>query len=330
MEVTMSFADWLAESRDRFREQPFRDATRETAVAFVNGAARRTIDSVLGDSVWDRDWDVLVVLDATRVDLMREVAPDVDELPDRVASRWSEASCSLDWIDRVFGDAHRADALQAGYVTANPFSGHDADAALSVDLVEGHDVGYLDEVWRDGWQDVGDGVETVPPNVVTDRAIDAWRRRDELDIDRLIVHYMQPHQPFVSRPAWLRDSSNLANLMEPGREAGFCIWEATRDGRFDADKVWEAYRENLHWVLADVTERLLLNCDARIALTADHGNGMGEWGVWGHPPGAVTPAVRKVPWLTVTGSDERTVIPDTARADETDGVETQLAALGYV
>lgn len=327
----MTLFDWVSETRSRYQTLPVKTATRESAVALMHGAARRTIDSALGDSVWDRDWDVLVVLDATRVDLMRQEIGDVDGLPNSAGSRWSEASCSLDWIDRVFGEENRTNALRAGYVTANPWSGHDNPGQVSVDLTEGREVGYLDEVWRDGWQDINGGVETVPPEVVTNRAITAWRRREELDIDRLIVHYMQPHQPFRARPEWLGESSNLANLMEPGREAGFCIWQETKAGNFDSDEVWDAYADNLRWVLTDVAQRLLENCDAKVGITADHGNGMGEWGVWGHPPGGVTPQVRKVPWVKVQATDQHTVVPESTPPEKNQAdPEDQLEALGYV
>lgn len=326
----MTVKDWLRESQTRFRNQPLAKATRTTTDELFKGVGRRVIDSFLSDSVWDREWDVLIVLDATRVDLMKEVSPEFGEIPDEIDSRWSEASCSLDWIKRVFSDEYRNQALSAGYITANPFSGHEAQDTKSVDLQEGTDVGYLDEVWRDGWQNVGKGIETVPPEIVTDRSISAWRRREDLGINRLIVHYMQPHQPFRSRPEWTGAGSHLANLMEPGRDAEFCIWEETRCGKFDPEVVWEAYKENLSWVLTDVTTRLLRNCNARIALTADHGNGMGEWGVWGHPPGEISPAVRKVPWIQIDGLDNETISGSTRTiGKEMTDLDDKLKALGY-
>ena len=96
--------------------------------------------------------------------------------------------------------------------------------------------------------------------------------------------------------------------------------------------LWEAYRDTLEWGL-DSVDVLRQNCKATIALSADHGNGMGEWGVWSHPPGSPVPALRKVPWVTVPGTDERTVEPesiaDTTSADEELSVEERLTALGY-
>lgn len=85
-------------------------------------------------------------------------------------------------------------------------------------------------------------------------------------------------------------------------------------------------------MLDDVTERFLTNCDAEIAISADHGNGMGEWGVWAHPPGAIAPVVRKVPWITIAGKDSQTIdartMVETQKTTEST-VEERLAHLGY-
>jgi len=86
-------------------------------------------------------------------------------------------------------------------------------------------------------------------------------------------------------------------------------------------------------VLDDVTERLLPNLDGRVVVTADHGNAMGEWGEWHHPPGALSPAVRKVPWLEIDCTDQNTVQPDVELDHTSDGsgvdTEARLEALGY-
>jgi len=66
-------------------------------------------------------------------------------------------------------------------------------------------------------------------------------------------------------------------------------------------------------------------------LSADHGNGLGEWGSWQHPPGTVMPHVRRVPWVEVTGRDERTVDPDlhpTASVERS--TQERLESLGYL
>jgi hypothetical protein len=138
-------------SIDRFRHDSFAEAAWQSALGLAHGVNRRTLGPYIGASIWEREWDVLLVLDACRTDLMREVAPEYDALPERIGSVWSEASCSTSWIVRTFADEHLDQTRKTAYVTANPFSGYknSANTPLSEDLL-----GHLDEVWRTEWRDV--------------------------------------------------------------------------------------------------------------------------------------------------------------------------------
>lgn len=331
----MTVADWVKESARRFREQPPATAARGSALSLMRGVIRQT-GAHLGKPIWAReDWDVLVVLDACRFDLWQSVAPEEYGLPAGPAA-WSNASCSIDWIERNF-NAHPDRLPGVGYVTANPFADHDADNARSADLHESG-MGHFRPLYKTEWQsiDTDPPIETVPPERVTDHAIDAWRRREEYGIERLVVHYMQPHEPFISRPEWSyqspHDNAVLKNLVSDGYDAGTSPWQSmVNSGAVTPEEFWPVYQDNLRWVLNDVKDRLLPNIDGQAVITADHGNGLGEWGEWHHPPGAIGPAVRRVPWAGVDCRDRRTVTPDvgSAAADEHDPTE-RLRALGYV
>lgn len=63
--------------------------------------------------------------------------------------------------------------------------------------------------------------------------------------------------------------------------------------------------------------------------TKDTLNALGEWGEWHHPPGALSPAVRRVPWVPIRGVDRGTVEPAVGETGVDAGVESQLEALGY-
>lgn len=330
----MTFNDWVRESAHRYRTLPLTTATRRSARAFVRGGFRH-LGRHMGYPIWARDdWDVLVVLDACRTDLMREVINEYPELPDAddVETFWSNASCSIDWINRNF-NGYPEHAERAGYVTANPFADHDWPDAKNANLGDS-DVGYFAPLYRTDWQDVKPGIATVPPEAVTDRTIATWRDRDGLGIDRLVAHYMQPHEPYITRPEWgAGDHKLLENLIDPSKEAGSSIWPKLREGEIVMDEFWAVYKDNLRWVLDDVTERLLPNVEGRVVLTADHGNALGEWGEWHHPPGAIGPSVRRVPWVAVEATDTKRIQPDRgfgSEEPEEQSVEKQLAALGYV
>ncbi|QRV16267.1 hypothetical protein JMJ58_05070 [Haloterrigena salifodinae] len=336
-------------------------------------------------AVWDREWDVCCILDGCRLDLMCEAAAAGHEAlpgPDGVDSLWSVGSQSAEWMDRTFAPAYREEMARTAYVTGNPFSSQSCEHILvtsdEVLPLSEADFGVFHEAWRDDWVD--DGISTIPPESLTDAAIAIWRRREELGVDRVLVHYMQPHAPFRSRPEWFFGSADiehwgqfadgedgddpadenldLEDLTAEEREALEAFaeadddegsmndpWLRVRDGDLAFEAVWRAYRDNLEWVLDDVA-RLLENCDGRVAMTSDHGNALGELGVWSHPPGTPVPALRRVPWVVREGKDLGTcdpALPDAVReGDEAgaqqdgrgsdgddDDVESRLEALGY-
>lgn len=325
----MNLKDWYELNvKQEYSETGIKGAVERGSVELVNGALRNTIAPYIGSPIWEEDFDILLVLDATRVDMMEEIGPEFGF--NNIEAKWSNAACSLDWIKRNF--KHTIPEDNVGYVTANPFSGHNEDYAQSADLVEGKDIEYLDEVWKYGWEET-EGIITTPPDLVTERAIAAWRNREELNIDKLVVHYMQPHQPFRMGSDWGAAKRNLENLVTGDNNKDHaCIWERTRYGDFTVDEVKSSYYDNLRWVLGNVTEVAMKNLDGDIHITADHGNAMGEWLQWGHPPDVITPEVRKVPYIRTEGIDKNTVQPEFSKPEtEVDiDVEEQLEDLGYM
>jgi hypothetical protein len=215
---------------------------------------------------------------------------------------------SKEWMAKTFTDEYAEEVAGTAYVTSNVFS----DRILDVDRFH-----TVDEVWRDGWDETSD---TVLPRTVTDRTIRAAR---EDDPDRLIVHYVQPHHPFLDL-----DSGFDAEPFGPALSD--TVVDALRKDKIDYETFWDAYQDNLRRVLDDV-EVLLSNVDAdRVAITADHGDALGEWGIYDHPVGCLHPAVRTVPWTTTTATDRGTHEPELERETADSDIEERLQALGYV
>jgi hypothetical protein len=156
---------------------------------------------------------------------------------------------------------------------------------------------------------------------------------DTVDADRLVVHYMQPHMPFRMFPEWFDGWGGASNFGSVSEQLDTDIWHKLRDGQLGEREFWQAYRDNLRWVLDEV-RRWVEHVDGRILITSDHGNAKGEWGLWSHPPGMASPQLRWVPWILVNGKGwgvEYDVVgePPVVGAGETD-TEEQLRALGYV
>jgi hypothetical protein len=336
----VTFADWVMASRERFRTQPTGTAAKQSLMSFGIGAFRRLQTHgglQVGTPIFERDdWGVCLVLDACRVDAFEEVARETEWLDDsQLTSIRSAGSMSAEWMDETFHDGYARERARTMYVTGNPFSGKDPATPGVPELRNGalplqsDDFALLEEVWRTDWVD-GMGV-SMPPEALTDRAVAAWRRREEFGADRMVVHYMQPHIPFRSRPEWFhgRDADAFGHGNDVGQKDH---WHQVRDGDLPREEFWEAYLDNLRWVLEHV-RTCAENMNARIAVTSDHGNGMGEGGVWSHPPGCLVPAVRRVPWLVVDGADEETHTPEVTlgetRGVAEDDINERLAALGY-
>ncbi|WP_458186849.1 hypothetical protein [Haladaptatus sp. NG-WS-4] len=303
----MTLADWVAESRDRIREEGWRGVDK-SAYEFYKGGLRRLGERrAYGQSIYSHPWDALVVLDGCRVDALREVAREFSFI-DHVWRFESAGTRSDEWMHANF-DAR--DCTDTVHVTANP------NSEAHLDPENFH---LLDEVWRDGWNDERG---TVPARAVTDRAIAAAR---EYDPEKLLVHYMQPHFPSVPDPL----PGGAMSRDEFGQRVG--VWERLRRGDLTRERVWRAYRKNLRYVLADVS-LLLDNLDAdRVVLTADHGNGFGEWYVYGHPDRVPIRVLREVPWVVTSASDSGAHDPadwthETNRPVES--VSDRLSALGY-
>lgn len=280
-----------------------------------------------GDPVFDREWDVLVVVDACRYDLMAEV---VDEDDEREHPRWpwltqpsqirSLGSSSEEWMQRNFTGEFSEQMSETAHVTANVFSNW---------MLDGDDWLVLDEVWRDQWDD---DIGTTPARPVIDRSIATWRDRAP---EQMIVHLMQPHYPFIGGGGGLGEG-RAKPLDKAVKEWGAftpkkTIWNQLRDDEVEYEDVWEAYKRNLEYVL-DELQTLVTSIDAQVVLTADHGNGLGEFGVYGHPTGLATRELRAVPMVEVTATDTGGYEPEADRSTadvNKDTVNERLRALGY-
>jgi len=305
------------------RRLPDRGPSESARVAY-EWAARKTLTGGFADeTVFGRDWDVLVILDACRVDLFAEVAGEYGWLPNGETVEQtavdSVAGSSSEWMARTFGATDDETLANTAYITGNPFS----DQQLTTD-----DVALLDETWRYAWDD---DAGSIRPEPLVDRAIQVGREDGH---DRIIVHLMQPHVPFLGddeiHAGFRPDDWGSPDAVRDEAQQGIDVWHRIRRGELDRDRVWNAYRENLRIALESV-DRLRRNIDGRLVLTADHGNALDEYGVWGHPDVPVA-GIRRVPWVPLAATDhqtaEPTLEPPTTEASDQD-IEQRLAALGY-
>lgn len=320
----MTLNDWVRESVDGLREHGLLTGTRFAVEEFGVGFGRRLGQRLnYGRPVWEHNWDVLVILDACRWDLMQAVSPAWEFLPDEVPATYAPASMSEEWLERHVDPGYNQEIEQTAMVTANPFTRND--------WVRNADWTLLDEVWTHSWDDEHG---TILPRSVTDRAIDHWRTckpPDDHPTEQMIVWYLQPHAPFIDT-----DWSEGFDQREIGNGGGVekSVWYQYRDGDLSRQQLWDAYRKNLNHVLQDV-ELLLENIAAEnVVITSDHANCLGEWGVYGHPKYVPVPTLKRVPWVETTACDFETHEPAAAPDEEPSvsdaDVDDRLRDLGYL
>jgi hypothetical protein len=286
----------------------------------------------IGQSVFELDWDLLIVLDTCRPDALRRHQSSFSFL-DEVDSVWSVGGHSMEWMAHTFDARYATEIADTAYVTANPHTETALEKNLDASRVDGsgniqtakwgawnvvgtEELGHCEPIWQ---YDVPEEYAHPSPKYVTDAAIRLERTKN---FDRMILHYMQPHHPYMHR------------AIKEGRsphEYETHPLHSLKQGRVDRDTVFDTYVDELGWVLQDV-ETVLNNMDREmVVISADHGEAFGEYGVYGHAVGSLHPTIRRVPWVETTASDSGEYKPELeADHDANRSVRGALEALGYV
>lgn len=268
-----------------------------------------------GINVMDEDWDTLILLDACRYDDFKARCGPEGNLESHI----SRGSDSPEFIKENFVGREPHDTV---YVTANPH----------VHMV---DENVFHAVIDDPLSNWDEKTKCVRPEEVTEAAI---RAHEEYPNKRIIVHYMQPHDPPLGPTGdELREQIDLGGVETSAESSEVRLFEAVANGDIEVKKARKAYRETLDIVLEDV-EELLAEIDGRVVVSADHGEMFGEqpypilgrlYEHYRHPH---TAELCKVPWLVADRGSRRSTVSETPvdtedTADE--GLEEKLEALGY-
>ncbi|WP_244509685.1 LTA synthase family protein [Haloferax larsenii] len=265
----------------------------------------------------DGEWDNLFILDACRADLFEEVANlDFYDSYRRVTSL---GSTTEEWTRNNFGGEQFGDTV---YLTSNPYT----------TKVAGDSFFELINVWADSFDEE---TATVYPEPMIDAALEANQKYPD---KRLIVHFMQPHYPFVGSDTFVGAGMNPKGVMEGtiGGDKKQTAWRALAEGEVTGEEVWEAYSDNLRLVL-DPVNQLAEELDGLSVVTSDHGNMRGErtWPVpirvFGHPGGLRDKELIEVPWAVLEGERRRRIKSGGVNLAEEDKetINSRLRELGY-
>jgi hypothetical protein len=234
----------------------------------------------------NEDWDTLIILDGCRVDVFEQTV-DRDQL-DEFRTVTSLGSHSSEWTRRNFSNQRFGDTV---YVSANPHTSLEASNSFH----------KIFELWK---TDFNKKEGVVRPEAVRDTAIKAHERFPN---KRLIIHFMQPHKPFLSG--------------DIGED-----WTTE-------DEYWRAYADNLDHVLPFVDD-IINAIPQKTVISSDHGqihfgNYKHKLGLSGHKPRLRYPSLVRVPWAVIDG-DRRDIQKGTISEAKGDMIQDRLKDLGYL
>lgn len=271
-----------------------------------------------GVDVFEEDWDNLLILDACRYDVFEQHS----DLEGSLESRISRGGATVEWLR---GNFQGRDLRDVVYVTANPQYYRYRDKLDT----EFHDVWHI---WRDDWDDE---IKTVPPERTADRAREAI---SEFPDKRLLVHFNQPHGPFLGETG-RRYTFGPGNKPMSERNWLDDLRIRLETERIPHDAWWDAYVETFE-IVEDAVEELLPELPGRTVVSSDHGKLLGERGspipfrLYNHLMGYYHEKLVTVPWLVHESGKRRettvgTPTTDDAKVDSRT-VSDRLSDLGYV
>lgn len=259
-------------------------------------------------------WDCLIILDACRFDVMEDMYKDY--LPGELERVWSPGYNTASWLRETWSSFHEG----IMYLSANPFVNSNGIEKGGFDATK--HFGEILDVWDWGC-DNSLGI-VLPERISKETRLAKAQYPDK----RLVVHFLQPHQPYLvelENEGW-EEVTLFEAILEKYRKTAFKIANlgggavgkiSSKINRFlmglgvtsnrpvenfarnhGDDKLEYAYRENVRRALKS-TGKLVDRLPGTIAITSDHGEFLGENGLYGHHYVTEHPIQREVPWMVI-------------------------------
>lgn len=225
-------------------------------------------------------WDLLIILDCCRYDTFVNTNWMVGSLQKVV----SAGSTTLEWVSNTF-TGNYPDVV---YVSSVPY----ISSRYNPDIHKGYKAlehfGQVLDLWFWAYnQKLG----TVTPDRVY-QVVSQYRGKGK----RVIAHFMQPHSPMIGLPLFTTET--WEKLTDEKCEGGRFpkVEDIFKKGHGDLYQT--AYRGNLKLVLRACRE--IIGWSNKPVVTSDHGEGLGENGIYGHGEGIRTPELTEVPFFMVS------------------------------
>jgi len=227
-------------------------------------------------------WDIMILLDACRYDIFYQIfVSEYRHILKSMRCKYvlkpviSFATNTYDWFKKLLSMRDWRDTV---YLCPTPilFAKHNRRLRpIPLDRF-----GKVIHLWKRAWNHK---LRTIHPL----RVYLAYKlHRGKYKGHKVIVHFLQPHYPYLTRDFGYKDKEEL-------------FWPHVRARVIPISEVKEAYKENLRIVLKYVLE-IIRSTRGRIILTSDHGEAFLDLGfIVDHSSHIRVPSLVVVPFLYV-------------------------------
>lgn len=231
-----------------------------------------------GIKIENERWDYLIVLDACRFDVFEKVYRDYFS-EGKLLKKISLGVETKSWLRRNF-QKRNEDIV---YISANPF----VNKHRLKDMPWNSTFHEIIEAWKHGWDE---NLETTLPEAVVEQTLKAQKKYPN---KRFISHFIQPHTPYVGE--FRIKIKNKKSILD--KEVNVLMDEVKFGNSININDVKKAYESNLRLALKEI-QKMIVDLDGLIVVTADHGEMFGEKGFYFHPI-VYTKELLEVPWLVI-------------------------------
>jgi len=235
----------------------------------------------------EEEWDILIILDACRYDTFEEVYKKILKRKGELKKAKTFSNGTKEWMD---GNIKGMDCSDIIYI----------DPIIMFDMWLPNNTFFeVDRVWKYGWNYY---YGTILPRQMTDSALKQMKKHPN---KRIIVHYHQPHPPFLD-PAFRKIVKNIVtpelviNIMSgkvenKTNDLSNCIqrqmmrvlgseraWKCMIKLGIEPhgmgytykylgmDKIIEAYKQNMMMALNSINRIISKSNGSKIVISSDH------------------------------------------------------------
>jgi len=260
--------------------------------------------------ILEQDWDLFLILDACRYDVFKKVYKNILKKEGKVKQAKTKCNCTKEWM---LNNLKGKDCKDIIYI----------DPIILFEKYLAYDQFFkVIPVWKDKW-DYHYG--TIMPSDMTNSAIEQMRAHSN---KRIIIHYHQPHPPFLNdeitkirksiitpeivlaRDNKKKDKTATMEHFIQGNMRRFLgaenAWKLLislgiepLDGmgqiykHFGMDNIKTAYEENMKIVLRSIASFLQNNDKLKIIISSDHS--------YNYDRSRAKLRKRSVPWFEING-----------------------------